>query len=73
MEIIYKDKRKVNFEMVAIGDVFSYNGDLYMSTQEVSVVGTGDVSNAVNLANGEAAYFDENDAVISVKAQLVIS
>lgn len=73
MEIVYKDKRKVNFEMVAIGDVFSYNGDLYMSTQEVSVVGTGDVSNAVNLANGEAAYFDENDAVIPVKAQLVIS
>lgn len=73
MEIIYKDKRKVNFEMVAIGDVFSYNGDVYMSTQEVSVVGTGDVSNAVNLANGEAAYFDENDAVIPVKGQLVIS
>lgn len=73
MEIVYKDKRKVNFEMVAIGDVFSYNGDVYMSTQEVSAIGTGDVSNAVNLANGEAAYFDENDAVIPVKAQLVIS
>lgn len=72
MEIVYKDKRKVNFEMVAIGDVFSYNGDLYMSTQEVSAIGTGDVSNAVNLANGAAAYFDENDAVIPVKAQLVI-
>lgn len=73
MEIVYKDKKKVAFEMVAIGDVFSYNGDLYMSTQEVSVVGTGDVSNAVNLANGEAAYFDENDAVIPVKANLVVS
>lgn len=73
MEIIYKDKKKVSFEMVAIGDVFSYNGDLYMSTQEVTSTSTGEVSNAVNLANGEAAYFDENDAVIPVKAQLVIS
>lgn len=73
MEIVYKDKRKVAFDMVAIGDVFSYNGDLYMSTHEVSAIGTGDVSNAVNLANGEAACFDENDAVIPVKAQLVIS
>lgn len=73
MEIVYTDKKKVSFEMVAIGDVFYYNGDLYMSTQEVASTSTGEVSNAVNLANGEAAYFDENDAVIPVKAQLVIS
>lgn len=73
MEIIYKDKKKVAFEMVAIGDVFSWSGELYMSIQEVTSTSTGEVSNAVNLANGEAAYFDENDAVIPVKAQLVIS
>lgn len=73
MEIIYKDKKKVAFEMVAIGNVFSWSGELYMSIQEVTSTSTGEVSNAVNLANGEAAYFDENDAVIPVKAQLVIS
>ena len=73
MEIIYKDRRKVNFEMVEIGDVFSYNGAMYMSTQEVSVIETGGVANAINLADGECTYFDENDAVIPVKAQLVIS
>lgn len=73
MEIVYKDKKKVSFEMVAIGDVFSWSGKLYMSIQEVTSTSTGEVSNAVNLANGESAYFDENDAVIPVKAQLVIS
>lgn len=73
MEIIYKDKKKVAFEMVAIGDVFYWSGELYMSIQEVASTSTGEVFNAVNLANGEAAYFDENDAVIPVKAQLVIS
>lgn len=73
MDIVYKNKNKDTYNMVAIGDVFSYNGDLYMSTQEVTSTSTGEVSNAVNLANGEAAYFDENDAVIPVKAQLVVS
>ena len=73
MEIIYKDKRKVNFEMVAIGDVFSYDGSLYMSTQEATSISTGELYNAVNLADGESTYFDENAVVFPVKAQLVIS
>lgn len=73
MEIIYKDKRKVYFEMVAIGDVFSYNGSLYMSTQEAAPTSTGELCNAVNLADGESTYFDENALVLPVKAQLVIS
>lgn len=73
MEIIYKDKRKVYFEMVAIGDVFSYNGSLYMSTQEAAPTSTGELCNAVNLADGESTYFDEDAVVIPVKAQLVIS
>ena len=73
MKIVYKDNRKVNFEMVAIGDVFSYNGAIYMSTREASFTGTGEVYNAINLTDGECNYFDANDAVIPVKAQLVIS
>ena len=73
MDIVYKNKNKDTYNMVAIGDVFSWSGELYMSIQEVTSTSTGEVSNAVNLANGEAAYFDENDAVIPVKAQLVIS
>ena len=73
MKIIYKDMRKVNFEMVAIGDVFSYNGAIYMSTREASFTGTGEAYNAINLADGECNYFDAYDAVIPVKAQLVIS
>lgn len=73
MKIIYNDKRKVAFEKIAIGDVFSYNGAMYMSTREASFTGTGEVYNAINLADGEYNYFDAYDEVVLVKAQLVIS
>lgn len=73
MEIIYKDMRKVNFEMVAIGDVFSYDDAIYMRTLEVASTYTGELYNAVNLADGENTYFEDNDEVVLVKAQLVIS
>lgn len=73
MEIIYKDRRKVNFEMVAIGDVFSYDDAIYMRTLEVASTYTGELYNAVNLADGENTYFEDNDEVVLVKAQLVIS
>lgn len=73
MEIIYKDKRKVYFEMVAIGDVFSYNGSLYMSTQEAASTSTGELCNAVSMRDGETSYFEARDEVALVKAQLVIS
>lgn len=73
MEIIYKDRRKVAFEKIAIGDVFSYNGAMYMSTREASFTGTGEDYNAINLADGECNYFDAYDEVVLVKAQLIIS
>lgn len=73
MEIIYKNKKKVAFEKIAIGDVFSWNGALYMSTREASLTGTGEVYNAINLADGECTYFDAYDEVVLVKAQLIIS
>lgn len=72
MNIVYK-KQCEAYKLLTLGDVFSWAGIMYMKTQEVTSTSTGEVSNAVNLANGEAAYFDENDAVIPVKAQLVIS
>lgn len=73
MEIIYKDRRKVNFEMVAIGDVFSYDDAIYMRTQEATSTHTGELYNAVHMIDGESTYFDDNEIVIQVKAQLIIS
>ena len=73
MEIIYKNKRKIPFKMVALGEVFSWDGSLYMAMHEATSTSTGELYNAVNLADGESTYFDEDAVVIPVKAQLVIS
>ena len=73
MEIIYKNKRNIPFEMVAIGEVFSWNGSLYMATREGTSTSTGELFNAVSMKNGDVTYFDANDEVVLVKAQLVIS
>lgn len=69
MEIIYKDKKKVAFEKIAIGEVFSWNGILYMAMSTI----TGELFNAVSMKDGEITYFEANDEVVLVKAQLVIS
>lgn len=73
MEIIYKNKRNIPFKMVAIGEVFSWSDVLYMATREATSTSTGEVFNAVSMKDGEITYFEANDEVILVKAQLVIS
>lgn len=73
MEIIYKNKRNIPFKMVAIGEVFCYDGALYMSIQESTSKSTGELYNAVNLADGESTYFYENEVVLLVKAQIIVS
>lgn len=73
MEIIYKNKKKVAFKFIAIGEVFSWDGAPYMATHEATSTSTGELYNAVDLADGESTYFDEDAVVIPVKAQLVIS
>ena len=73
MEIIYKNKRNIPFKMVAIGEVFSWNDVLYMATREATSTSTGEVFNAVSMKDGEITYFEANDEVVLVKAQLVIS
>ena len=71
MEIIYKDKRKVNFEMVAIGDVFSYNGDVYMRIQQVKSY-DGIRYNAATLKEGLLMTFKDTNNVAVIDADLVI-
>lgn len=73
MEIIYKDKKKVAFEMVAIGDVFFYNGALYMRTPEITSMDTEEIYNAVNLKLGGFAFFNDNDEVTKKEAQIIVS
>lgn len=73
MEIIYKNKKKVAFKEITIGDVFSCYSTLFMSTQEVLSASTGELYNAINLSIGGFVYFDDNDEVTVEKAQLVIS
>lgn len=73
MEIVYKDKKKVAFKFIAIGEVFSWNGMLYMATREGVSTSTGELFNAVSMKDGEITYFEASDEVVLVKAQLVIS
>ena len=73
MEIIYKNKKKVAFKFIAIGEVFSWNSILYMAIPEATSTSTGEIFNAVSMKDGEPSYFESNDEVVLVKAQLVIS
>nr|DAH99044.1 MAG TPA: hypothetical protein [Caudoviricetes sp.] len=73
MDIVYKNKKKVAYKMVPIGEAFSCRGTLYMSTQELLSASTGELYNAINMSIGGGAYFDDNEEVTPVRAQLVIS
>lgn len=73
MDIVYKNKKTVAYKMIPIGEVFSCRGTLYLSTQELVSASTGELYNAVNMSIGGGAYFDDNEEVTPVKAQLVIS
>lgn len=73
MKIIYKNKKKVTFKFIAIGEVFSWNNILYMAIREGTSTSTGEIFNAVSMKDGEITYFEANDEVVLVKAQLVIS
>lgn len=72
MNIIYKDKEKITFKMVAIGDVFSWNDALYMRTQEIVSIDR-DLYNAVNLKFGGFAFFNDNDEIIKKETQIISS
>lgn len=73
MDVVYKKKDRIAFKAIAVGDVFSYGGTLYMSTPEVISKSTGEPYNAVSLDIDGFGYFNDNDEVIPVKAQLVVS
>lgn len=73
MKIVYDNENKVAFQEIIIGDVFSHCGTLYISTADALSKSTKEPHNAINLDTGGFAYFDDNDKVTPVKAQIVIS
>lgn len=73
MDIIYKNKKnKVAFKAIAIGDVFSYDGTLFMSTVEI-LSAAGKLYNAVNLDTGGVVCFADYDEVTEEEAQVIVS
>ena len=69
------DKRvelKYKFDELDIGDVFIYNGDVYMKIDPIynaSFI----VKNAVNLHVGCLCEIDKNETVLEVDAELIIT
>ena len=73
MNIVYKNKEnKVAFKAIAIGDVFSYDGTLFMSTVEI-LSAAGKLYNAVNLDTGGLICFDDHDEVTEEEVQVIVS
>jgi hypothetical protein len=72
MNIVYK-KQCEAYKLLILGDVFSWAGIMYMKTQNFLSESGGELYNAVNLSLGKGAYFNDNDEVTLVKAQLVVS
>ena len=73
MDIVYNNKNKVTYSMIALGDVFSWYDTIYMKTQNFLSENGAELYNAVNLSLGKGACFNDNDEVTPVKATLVVS
>lgn len=56
MNIKFRSKNKIPYGELYIGDVFNYNGNIYMLTAQREE-DTKDDWKAVNLANGEMEIF----------------
>lgn len=65
------DTRKdIPFELVEVGEVFSWDGKIWMRTRLCRV---GDIlCNAVNIADGILAVFEDSDFVEKLNAELTI-
>ena len=72
MNIVYK-KQCEAYNLLTLGDVFSWAGIMYMKTQNFLSESGEELYNAVNLSLGKGAFFNDNDEVTLVKAQLVVS
>lgn len=72
MDIIYKNKEKIEFKDVLVSIIFSHQDALYIKTKTVNSLMNGEFYNAVNLDSGEFKYFCDNDEVVVEQAKLII-
>lgn len=71
MKINYNHSKK--FEDLKRGDVFAYNNYIWMAIQIMSTDDIDDGAiNAVCLSDGESTYFNQDDIVFLLDAELII-
>lgn len=69
MNIIFKNKIKVPYETLDIGEVFHSNSKIYMVTDQP---GPADNLLAVNLSDGEMSAFDKTTNVQRIECDLYV-
>ena len=67
---INNTRKNIPFERIKVGEVFSWEGEVCMRTNLCKVGGI--LCNAVNLADGILAVFEDSDLVEQVNAELAI-
>lgn len=63
-------RKNIPFEHIKVGEVFSWEGEVCMRTNLCKVGGI--LCNAVNLADGILAVFEDSDLVEKLNAELTI-
>ena len=67
---INNTRKNIPFERIKVGEVFSWEGEVCMRTNLCKVGGI--LCNAVNLADGILAVFEDSDLVEGLNAKLTI-
>ena len=65
-----RKKNSIAFELVKPGEVFCWEGKLWMRTRPCKVGDT--LCNTVNIADGMLVYFQNSDRVEKLNAELTI-
>lgn len=71
MKIVWNQPASKLFRELSVGDVFSYNGILYMAIPYIIDEKEGGY-NAVNLEKGSVIYFYQQDAVTPRNCEIVV-
>lgn len=70
MKITDHRNNRILFETIEVGEVFMWEGSFWMKTHPCIVY---DISrNAVDIANGTFAFFEDSDLVGKIEAELFI-
>ena len=73
MKLIKKDKQKIQFEYLNIGDVFIYDSHYYLKIDWETLINQDDI-NCINLSLNKVGYIEEElDVVAYLGSSLLIS